>query len=170
MFLLAGNHEYWHHGYQYEEVNEQILKLCGTTRNIEYLNDSSTKLDNFVVLGGTLWTPFSCSHLHNKTVKWLESSINDDINKDINEKIVLTHYMPSFKLIVPKYQTVEYDKIRNRYASDLDYLIKKPVRVWLCGHSHCIYETHINGVLCGINALGYESEQKGDVEKVVTFT
>ncbi len=155
--MLAGNHEYWHHRHQHEEVNEQILKNCGKLHNIEYLNDSETKLDNFVVLGATLWSPFSCSFLHQRTVKWLDNSINENTAT----KIVLTHYMPSFKLIVPKYQTPEYDKIRNRYASDLNYLIKPPVRVWLCGHSHCTYETHINGVLCGINALGYENKQKG---------
>src|SRR4029079_12083032 len=90
--------------------------------------------------------------LYQKSVNFVEQNIKQYPKKDI---IILSHYLPSYKLIIPKYYNY---KPKYQYASNLDYLIKKPVKAWLCGHSHCQIEKYINGVYCGINTLGYQHE------------
>ena len=170
VFLVAGNHEYWRGSYN--KVNDQIQNVTQKLPNVEFLNNSCTTLNEFTILGGVLWTPFvtssstlhnnnSPSVLHNKTVKFIVNSINDyqklnnlhDYHQ--NNVIVLTHYLPSYKLITPNFCTNAWDHLHNKYASHLDHLIVSPVRAWLCGHSHCTLETTINGVFCAINSLGY---------------
>ena len=69
--------------------------------------------------------------------------------------IILTHHLPSYKLIIDKYQKSHYKFYHDRFASHLDYMICPPIKAWLCGHSHSINETNINGVHCAINAYGY---------------
>jgi hypothetical protein len=73
-----------------------------------------------------------------------------------NKKIILlTHYMPSFQLVVEKYRS---DPLTCCFASDLDDLIKKPIRFWLCGHSHSSFSKVINDVTCALNCRGYVHE------------
>lgn len=171
VFLVAGNHEYWHHRKTHQQVDDKIHSIVQKLPNIEYLNNSQTELNNYIILGGTLWTPNNYSILHQQSLDWLQKSIENNYNKNI---IVLTHYLPSFKLIVPKYQSQEYDKIRNRYASDLDHLINLPIRYWLCGHSHCTFEIKINNVFCAINAFEYSNvsnlKKEKDIVRIIDLT
>ena len=161
VFLIAGNHEFWHHKQPHQKVVDQISNLAAKS-NVKFLNDSEAKLYDYTILGSTLWTPFTYSIYHKKCVSYLEKRIED---KD--KVIVLSHYLPSFKLITSEYQTEEWLKFHKNYASDLEYLIRNPIYAWLCGHSHCIYETNINGVSCRINAVGYSNEVKGRVLEMI---
>ena len=68
---------------------------------------------------------------------------------------MLTHYVPSFKLIEPKYS--KYGKLNTLFATDLEYLIQKPIEAWICGHTHSILDMKINNIYCGINALGHDN-------------
>jgi len=68
------------------------------------------------------------------------------MNKNL---IVMTHYLPTYKLILEQFQN---NRNIDRFATNLDYLIKPPVKYWLCGHTHCRYETKINGVNIGVNS------------------
>jgi len=56
VFLVAGNHEYYKG--IYEDVNEEIAKLCATTTNVFFMNkiDLWFEEENTVVLGTTLWS------------------------------------------------------------------------------------------------------------------
>lgn len=92
------------------------------------------------------------NELYKNSLNWLDTNIKQNTDNNI---IVLSHYLPSYKLIIPKYR--DY-KPAFQYASHLDHLIKSPVKAWLCGHSHCQIEKYINGVYCGINTLGYPNE------------
>lgn len=97
-----------------------------------------------------MWVP----HYHtkyNENVEWL----NTNINTTTKNIIVLSHYLPSYKLIVPKYWTKEYSSLQQQYASNLEYLMIPNVKFWLCGHSHSKNHTIINGVFCAINAYGH---------------
>lgn len=123
------------------------------------------------------------NELHFQSVNWLKSQIFDYKQKQENLKykqkeikgqnlnykqannkekvkekeekqiVVLTHYLPSYKLIIEKYRYGFYSKYHDRFASDLDEIIQPPISYWLCGHSHCILETQINGIYCGINSF-----------------
>ena len=79
--------------------------------------------------------------------------------------IVLTHHLPSFKLITDKYKTYRNN---TRYASDLESLMTKNVKYWICGHTHCQYETKINETFCKINAYGHSDEcNKNNIAKMI---
>jgi predicted phosphohydrolase len=164
VFLLTGNHEYWNlqkDKYNRNDVDNKIRDIITQFPNITFLNNNKYEFSNYTILGTTLWScinkvsskkmgddTISC---HNNSVKWLESQI-DASDKKI---IVLSHHLPSYKLIIDKYRKNRYVPYHDRFASHLDYLMRDPIKVWLCGHSHSVNEMNINGVHCAINAYGY---------------
>ncbi len=168
VFLIAGNHEYWNAGPKTDQIISEIsLKF----KNINFLNNSQTHLGQYMILGTTLWSNAKIhQNYYENSIKWLENKINITDGP----LIILTHHLPSFKLIVPEYMTKEYEAVRDRYASNLDHLMTDKVKVWLCGHSHCIHEIKINNTLCAINAFGHPSvsdlKKEKDIIRVVELT
>jgi hypothetical protein len=83
--------------------------------------------------------------------------------------IVLTHHLPSYKLVHPKY---EGHPLNFCFAVNLEEMMVSPVRGWLCGHSHTGCEVEINGVKCGLNPFGYPGEPSTSFnrEKVLEIT
>lgn len=80
------------------------------------------------------------------------------VNENINKKIImLTHFVPTFKLIEKKYQNMGLHRT-SWFASDLEHLIKHPIKIWICGHTHSIIECTVNDTPCMINAYGYGDE------------
>ena len=178
VFVLAGNHEYWQKDIPMHHVNAQIHSVANKHPNVHFLNNTVYHLDEYAIIGSTLWsksTPYvnkinvsnisynfkndsyqnDIRNIYNKNVKWLNDAITHNSNKKI---IVLTHYLPSYKLIVEKYQNPIDQLFFDRFASHLDHLIKHPVKYWLCGHSHYVHTTTINDVKCGINAVGKDAQ------------
>jgi len=150
VFFVAGNHEFWKHKQSEEDVNDHISSICAKFKNVEYLSNTRTSLYNYEILGTTLWVPYY-ERQYKQNVNWLSNNITN-IQGNI---IVLSHYLPSYQLIVPQYCTKEYQRLHGQYASNLEHLMKENVKFWLCGHSHSTNEKIINGVFCGINAYGH---------------
>ena len=196
VFLISGNHEYYSIESQtndIEEIENQIEKISSKYKNIHFLNNKSYNLDNYLILGTTLWT--NINNIKNfekkfgddlyinekKNIKITKQKINQMHNFSVNYLsenivrskkpiIIMTHHLPSYKLIIDKYKIDRYKDWNDRFASDLDYLIKNPVKVWLCGHSHCTIEKNINGVNCSINALGHKSQSdKKKKDDIIRF-
>ena len=61
---------------------------------------------------------------YNNTL-WLKKNL---INN--KPKIILTHYLPSYQF-TKKYQ--KYLKFESIFASDLEYLINDPIKLWIFG-------------------------------------
>jgi hypothetical protein len=81
--------------------------------------------------------------------------------------IVLTHHLPSFALISPRYTN---DPLRSTYASEQDDIIKEPVVAWLCGHSHDpLTVRYDSGTLVSLNPMGYNSQDKSRFSKKATI-
>jgi hypothetical protein len=78
--------------------------------------------------------------------------------------VVVTHYLPTHKLLEPEYQD---DKWRSCYASNIEDLFRPPVRVWICGHGHRSTYIHAkHDILVAMNARGYkqyELDRKVDI-------
>lgn len=163
VFFVAGNHEFWHHKRSQVAVHNQLSSICANFSNIEHLSNTSTSLDNYKILGTTLWVPHYETQ-YKENVDWLTKNIGAISNRE-EKFIVLSHYLPSYKLIVPKYWTKEYQDLQGQYASDLEHLMRDNVKFWLCGHSHSTNETFINGVFCGINAYGH-TKWKSDLDTI----
>lgn len=80
--------------------------------------------------------------------------------------IVMTHHLPSYKLIASQY---EGNTINQFFATDLDNLIQSLnadpyscISHWFCGHTHTRMETNIHGTNVIVNPYGHphEFEQK----------
>jgi len=175
VFVLAGNHEYWQKKYMVSDVNNRINTIVNQFKNVYFMNQTKINIGCNTILGTTLWSHIKTiplikrgddvhiktannniidelNKLHTSDVEWLKTNVMNTSNKNI---IVLTHHLPSYQLIIDKYRKVPYLNHMDRFASPLDYLLTPFVDAWLTGHSHCTYETKINGVFCGINAYGY---------------
>lgn len=177
-----------------DETNKIINDIINEVgHNVYFLNNSFHDLDdNLRIVGSTLWTnilPNSKSINDSYQIYFDEKTlINDEyINKlhkinlefiseqiknanDENKKLVLvTHHLPSYQLILEKYKTLFYLPYNSHFASDLDYLIKEPIKVWCAGHSHGFNHKLINGVECYINAYGYPNENRNGANLDFSF-
>jgi hypothetical protein len=70
--------------------------------------------------------------------------------------VVLTHHMPTFELVSPKYR--HYGDLNRYFASACDELIREPVRAWIAGHSHTGRTIHRGTITCTLNPRGYPGE------------
>jgi Calcineurin-like phosphoesterase len=197
VILVAGNHEYHCDPScpkTRPDTDRHIQRLCSMHRNVHYLQNGAafylpgTKL---VFLGTTLYsaidpaiydqirkksdychsytnqlvlaTPAYFTRLHRQQVQSLSNAIRA-VPRGY-KAIVVSHYMPTEQLLEPEYRQEEW---RSCYASPTDALIRPPVCLWICGHSHrqVLYTTP-KGIQMAMNARGYnkphELERTQDV-------
>lgn len=76
-----------------------------------------------------------------------------------NKCIVITHHLPTFKVIHPNYK--DEIELNSFFASNSDELICDPVLYWVYGHTHSVSSHDINGVKVLCNPKGYPSERSG---------
>ncbi len=183
VFLVLGNHEYHcaEFGFVPRFVREQIAKQG--LLNVILLDNATFDLwvDGLPVrvIGSTLWSrapadggdeyakirvktqtryisfDHICNTVHEQSALWLDAEI-DRCAEDGRYAIVVTHYLPSFRLIHPDYAS--YPK-NEYYASHLDYLLRPPVVVgWFFGHTHARGKVVVNDVPCLVGAIGYPGE------------
>lgn len=182
VFMVLGNHDYYNYKSKeiltMEDIETNIKTIIEKYNNIHLLHNDVYEFNDYVILGTVLWsnipfnmakyvqnnindynyiyddklkpiTPNKINYLHYKNVEWLEKMIGKYLNKKI---IVITHHLPSFKLISPKY----YNNLFNcAFATDLEYLMKDNVLYWCCGHTHTSCSTVINNCKLFVNPKGY---------------
>jgi len=146
--------------YIYEANNETIIFIGSTLWS--KIIDSEKKLVKEV--SGDLFNIFTkdkvyltieeINNLHDKNVSWLENELEVIKNSDKKTKIiVLTHHLPSYRAIVPKYRAAKYNSM---FASNLDNIIQKySIFAWLFGHTHSQINLKINNTLIKANPRGY---------------
>jgi predicted phosphohydrolase len=170
IFLISGNHEYFQNGkYNMNDVDNKINDVISPHKNVVFLNKNKEYCENYKIVGCTLWTSRSIlssdnkfitinnkpitikeiNHLHQEHKKF----IIDNTTNSKNPIIILTHHIPSSKLIIDEYKNPPFDKYAELYSTDLEYIIKKPITAWLCGHSHSCINVNINNVFCAINTF-----------------
>jgi len=165
-----------------EERDAGYTWLAGTYRNVHFLQPKSPSVfiphENVAIVGSTLWsqvdpgtplindfhriwwspteklTPQSVNWMHAEHRWALELEIDKWANRGANI-CVMTHHMPSFRLVDPRYEGSPYNSC---FASKCDDLIKYPVRTWIYGHTHSAANILLGknrDVMCCINARGY---------------
>ena len=167
-----------------DEKEAYMRTLASRWPNVHYLNREAFELDASIrILGCTLWSfiptesekdallkmndskqikvnnertavPSDFNTWHTRDREWLVQEIQR-AKLEKKELIVLTHYLPSFRLIHPKYENYPLNCC---FATNLESLIQAPVRAWLCGHSHMAVDTTIHSVCCSLNPYGYPGE------------
>jgi 3',5'-cyclic AMP phosphodiesterase CpdA len=97
--------------------------------------------------------------VHRGQRAWLEAELTA-ARAQAKRVLVMTHHLPSFALIDPKYTGNRQMKLINTaFATALDALITQPVHTWVCGHTHTPTRVTLNGVDVVINPIGYPHEK-----------
>ncbi len=168
IILVAGNHEYY--GTTIENGERLIREMMAKLPNVHYLQCGKVVINEIEFLGCTLWSEptvdhwltndgssikdFSLKHyqdLHTQHRDWLTGQLNIPSTR---KRIVVTHYLPSYRCIDPKYTDEDTNSF---FASHLDDLVPK-ANLWLCGHTHSDNAIQINGTFVFINPKGYPGE------------
>ena len=150
VFVVPGNHEYYSDSFEIVSWKLDGLKAYfRSLGNVELLNNNVVQIDNLRIAGSVLW----CSneryiHRHQQCLAFIHKQL-----QSVTPLIMLTHYPPSYKLMVNKYR--KFTNSHDLYYNHLDHLVRDPVIAWISGHTHCQTVMKINGVFCGINACGH---------------
>ena len=172
VFIIAGNHEYY--GRTIEETNDFLIDYFKKFDNISFLNDSVEYYEGYWFIGTTLWSkvdnPYYAiadvnkikdfdyikyNRLNKHCIQFLENNIKDNC-------IIITHHLPSIKLIPRKffhYMTIPYNKW---FFCNLDKIIEKnkdKIKAWFCGHTHESFYHVIEDIPFVCNPLGYPNER-----------
>jgi predicted phosphodiesterase len=179
VFYTSGNHEYYHRNKSIEEIDIIIKEICSQYDNIHYLQNDYYDFEDLRIVGSTLWSDVKdtdmmindYSNIHTADKQFI--TISDTLqmynkNKEYIESIVessqkpvliMTHHLPSYEMILPIFESSS-SPCKSHFASNLDYLFKKPVATWVCGHSHGFNKKIINEIPCIMNSIGYPSEPR----------
>ncbi len=192
IILIHGNHEYYATNYNVSvqktrEICEEINAFKPTANaikgKIHFLHNSHVDIRGVRFIGTTLWTKldpevpligdrnikdFSIdwyNRMHHECCEYLESAIRDiPVGK---QTVIVSHHLPSFSLIAPKYN--KYGMINQWFASNSDQLIEmaavKGIKSWVYGHTHDCCETNIHGINMVCNPVGYPGEKEIQVSE-----
>lgn len=184
VIFVAGNHEYFYS--DFDTINKMLIDESFKIPNLFFLLNDSITIDNYRFIGTTLWTNVDSSSKHlvygsmndYHTIKLKDKYINVDDTNNLHEEqlefieyqlgiekreniknIVITHHLPSKKLIDQKY--IKYGSLNKAFYTDCEYLFDKyKIRAWICGHSHTQINTTINYTKLILNPFGYKNENK----------
>jgi predicted phosphohydrolase len=173
---ILGNHEHYHSftTKTYDDARLLNIRINEINNKFILLINESYEINNFLILGSTLWSNAQNSLYATQCIKyiknfendvnlytlqhltdldWLENSINNSKDKNI---IVMTHHLPSFQCIDQQY--AKYNIINNFFATNLEYLFHNNIKCWVYGHTHSANKLTINDVKLYVNPIGYYKE------------
>lgn len=87
---------------------------------------------------------------HRRCLDFIKSAVS---KSNATNKIVLTHHVPSFRMLCPKFKD---SKANGAFTVELDdYIQSSDIDYWIYGHSHFNIDVRIGDTLCVTNQLGY---------------
>jgi Icc-related predicted phosphoesterase len=167
VFYVPGNHELW------LSRPEEAMTLLGNAvtsfSNVAMLNNQVINFNGRRFIGGPMWFPqwsplndYASTQMpdfdqivdfapwvvaeNRKFQKFMQANLK------IND-IVLTHYLPSYKSVAPKYQGAATNAF---FVCEMDQLIheKKPA-LWIHGHTHESFDYQLSSTRIVCNPFGY---------------
>lgn len=176
---VPGNHEYY--GGQYTIVHQELVDVCKARHEWVTLLQPGVKLirDDFVVVGGTLWTNFRedslaqdtaqhfisdfkaihnfktqlAKHLYYSDLAWIKRMCEQHDDK---RKLIVTHFLPAKECVDVKYK---HNTLNPYFANDLGSWIKTLDKtVWLYGHTHECADLYLGTTRLVCNPMGYPQE------------
>lgn len=163
IFAPYKNVSYLHHDNPSVYLAEENVAIVGSTL-WTHISSESKHLSN--AINDYTFIPFESEGvvrplspddvniLHEKERQMLEAQI-DYWGSQKAQVVVLSHHMPSFSLISPKYENNPYN---TWFASHCEALMKPHVRSWIYGHTHNAGVASFKHTLCAVNARGYPHE------------
>lgn len=171
-FIIAGNHEYYNKTKTIEETNDYLKNYFFKFNNVKFLNNDLEYYNGYTFIGTTLWSNIEKPRykindvhcipnfdylkynlLNQECVSFLENALNNNDNC-----IVITHHMPSEKLIHQKYKTWSMIKYNQWFYCNMEHLITPKIKGWFYGHTHMPSEIIMNDVPLLCNPIGYPDE------------
>lgn len=184
IFVVSGNHEYYNASKTISEIDTQINHITDKYNNIHFMNNQVKHLPEFnlTVIGSVLWSRVTINeklindfnyintkqgtknnqlisiqdynNLHNESLKKLTTNIYE--NNNTTQTIIMTHHLPSFKMIHPSYKG---SKINDFFATNLEFLMQQfNINYWLCGHTHFRMEKIIHDTKVIAYPYGYKKD------------
>lgn len=173
------------HQYKFsmDQIDIMIHKITSSFPNVHFLNRTSLIHNRIRFLGCTLWsvpdpssyhymndftmiedmTPIEYNRLHEQDSTWLSSHLNES-SDDYDKTIVITHHLPSYRLISDKFIG---SPLNCFFANHLDHLVEK-ADIWVCGHSHSAKQINIGNCRCYLNPVGYPGENTSyDIDCII---
>jgi predicted phosphodiesterase len=141
------------------EVFEYDIPILGTTLWTDASNSEITGyMSDFTYIKQNDGYPLKLSEWSSRHAverTWLLNEL-DRLALEGRKAIVVTHHLPTYKMIAPKF---EGHPCNSGFASHADELVTHPgVAVWICGHSHGQREVVLEGKRVILNARGYPQE------------
>lgn len=175
VIVTLGNHEF----YKYYDISTLEDGLCGEIRNnVHYYYNSVVRIDDVDIIISTLWshilledayatencvsdfrrimygdsiltfTEFNTEHV--KCLAFLKNAVE---NSSALKRIVVTHHVPSFRLVSLEFKG---SKINGAFVAELfDFISDSNLDFWIYGHSHRNIDATIGTTKCVSNQLGY---------------
>lgn len=103
-----------------------------------------------ILFNGELLTFSEFNQEHRHCLDFIKEAVGNSIAKN---KIVVTHHVPSFKMLCPKFKD---SKANGAFTVELgDYIENSGIEYWIYGHSHYNVDVTIGSTKCVSNQLGY---------------
>ena len=170
---VPGNHEYYNCSVKDAEL--VLGAVQNELSNLYVPRNQLMRIGKLKVYGGTMWFPdllgndilkpmLNDFHLISGFEPWVYEQcrqFTDHFEQRVDEDtIVLSHHLPSYESVPPKYQTEANVASLNRFfVHDMEQLmVEKSPKLWMHGHTHnpADYAIGLTRVLC--NPLGYPGE------------
>lgn len=169
VLFIPGNHEYFDcvkANLDIDTADRIMRKICDQI-GVIFLQRDTIVIDNICFAGCTLWSNASKEDLFYtndvgrafKTPEEFLSCHRRDLEflKQQSADVFVTHYLPSYRCIHERFLTFMGNAC---FATDLEDLMKPPLRYWFHGHTHEAVDETINKVRIIANPHGYPGERK----------
>lgn len=107
--------------------------------------------------------------LHMKDRAFIKMMVEKYRNYDNKKIVVISHFMPSYQCVHPKWKANPGTDTLNWYFSAQcdDLLAMEGINLWICGHTHDTIDSKFYGTRLVCNPLGYPKENPDYKDKVV---
>jgi predicted phosphodiesterase len=155
VIFIPGNHEFYREGYargaktHYIRQESNYRFVCSTLfsrTDPVYAFDIVRNISDFEF---TDLTEFQ--ELFEKEMAFLEAQVQKG-------DIVVTHFVPTYKGMNPKYKG---SVLNSFFMTELsDFILDREPSIWICGHTHYPFDCMLGKTHIICNPLGYPGENK----------
>lgn len=175
VIVCMGNHEF----YKYYDIATLRNGYCFEIRqNIHSYYNAVVHIDDIDIIVSTLWAKIPINEAyyseqlitdfkrifyngailtfadfnreHERCLLFLKEAVK---SSSAGKKIVVTHHVPSFQMICPKFAD---SKVNGAFTVELeDFIEGSGIDYWIYGHSHYNVDVEIGKTKCISNQLGY---------------
>jgi predicted phosphodiesterase len=188
VFYVLGNHEFYRKDISWRPTPELMPS------NVTLLDRTCEEYKGILFMGCTLWSDFdnqdwyvmdaakrgindffcvtnserrfspaaACA-IHTQDRAYLKMML--ELSKD-KKKVVVTHFLPSYECIHPKWKGRSTDTLNRYFSSNCDDLLEYGADLWVFGHTHDERAGILGNTKYVCNPLGYARENP-DFKQVI---